>query len=369
VAKTLNAEHIPPPRGHTRGWAPTAIREILRRELYRGVVIWNRTQKVMRAGTKAQRKRPPTEWCRREVPALRIVDEPLWTAVEARRHRAATTFVRTTRTGRLVSRPSGADLESPYLLSGLAQCAVCGGSLVAITRSHGRQRAKFYGCLYHHKRGATVCANAVELRQDILDEAVIEGLSAALSARAIEVTIEKALAKLRTNRARDLDRRAALDRERAAIEARIAHLGDAIKRGKATDTLLDMLATEEDHRKALVREFAGLADLERVAALDAAEVAQEVQGIAEETITLLHGYPAQVRQMIRKLLGGERLRCEPFEEDDRKGYRFQATGTYGRLFTGTVAHDLGSPSGTPPTLTASGAGTPSRRYVPVAVNV
>ena len=47
--------------------------------------------------------------------------------------------------------------------------------------------------------------------------------------------------------------------------------------------------------------------------------------------------------MIRKLLGGERLRCQPVEADGQRGYRFSATGTYARLFTGTVAHDVRSP--------------------------
>jgi hypothetical protein len=218
---------------------------------------------------------------------------------------------------------------------------------VAVTRSHGRHRAKFYACVYHHKRGATVCANAVELRQACLDEAVVEALASALSPRAIEVAVAKALAKLRVTWTRDRDRRAALDRERAAIETRIAHLGDAIKRGKATDTLLDLLAIEEDHRKALARELTDLADLEQTAALDAATVAREVATIAEETRPLLYGYPAQVRQMIRKLLEDGRLHCEPIEVDGRVGYRFQATGTYARLFTGTVLNDVRSPSGTP----------------------
>src|SRR5262249_29875377 len=40
IAKTLNAEHVPPPRNHRTGWAPTAVREILRRPLYRGEIVW-----------------------------------------------------------------------------------------------------------------------------------------------------------------------------------------------------------------------------------------------------------------------------------------------------------------------------------------
>jgi hypothetical protein len=68
IAKTLNREHIAPPRGDRLGWAPTAIREILWRELYRGVIVWNRSQKTVRGGTKAQRKRPEDQWLRIELP-------------------------------------------------------------------------------------------------------------------------------------------------------------------------------------------------------------------------------------------------------------------------------------------------------------
>jgi len=39
IAEALNAEGIAPPGRHGRGWPPTAAREILRRELYRGLVI------------------------------------------------------------------------------------------------------------------------------------------------------------------------------------------------------------------------------------------------------------------------------------------------------------------------------------------
>jgi hypothetical protein len=58
-------------RTRGRGWAPSGIREMLHRELYRGVVDWNRSQKIVRAGTKKQRRRDEAEWLRIDAPELR----------------------------------------------------------------------------------------------------------------------------------------------------------------------------------------------------------------------------------------------------------------------------------------------------------
>src|SRR5215510_14663684 len=142
IAKQLNRDGIPAPRSGTGSWAPTAVREILRRPLYAGRVIWNRSQKITRRGTKAQRQRPEAEWLQHEAPELRIVSEALWQAVEQRRIRAATSCPSTTRAGQRRARPLGTDLRASSLLSGLAQCAVCGSSLVALTRSNGTGTAR-----------------------------------------------------------------------------------------------------------------------------------------------------------------------------------------------------------------------------------
>src|SRR5260370_41547251 len=83
MAKALNAAHVAPPRPGGTSWAPTAIREILHREDYRGVVRWNRTQKVHRGGTRGQRQRPPDDIVTTETPALRIVSDALWDAARA----------------------------------------------------------------------------------------------------------------------------------------------------------------------------------------------------------------------------------------------------------------------------------------------
>jgi site-specific DNA recombinase len=194
LAKQLNADGIRPPR-HASGWAPTAIREILHRPLYRGELVWNQRQKIMRRGTRALRLRPETEWLRLDAPDLRIVSDEQWQAAHAQLARNRTLYARAAN-GRLLGRPRHLDFtgDSPYLLSGIARCAECGGSLVALTRdAKAAPRGRFYGCAYHHKRGQAVCRNGLLIRQSILDQAVLQALTDVLDERLVSRAIEKAL--------------------------------------------------------------------------------------------------------------------------------------------------------------------------------
>src|SRR6188472_1909824 len=84
IAKRLNAEGIPAPRQSQRGWAPTAIREILYRPLYRGEIIYGQLQKIVRGGTKKRRERDEKDWVRVNAPELRIVTPDIWNTVQAR---------------------------------------------------------------------------------------------------------------------------------------------------------------------------------------------------------------------------------------------------------------------------------------------
>jgi site-specific DNA recombinase len=50
IAKTLNAERVPSPRpqqGRPAGWSPSSIHELLRRPLYRGELVWNKTRNAI----------------------------------------------------------------------------------------------------------------------------------------------------------------------------------------------------------------------------------------------------------------------------------------------------------------------------------
>jgi hypothetical protein len=147
------------------------------------------------------------------APELRIVPEDLWQAAHRRLDTARQVYG-----GRASDRPD----HEKYLLSGIALCAACGGSLVAFTRDYKRagQRGRFYGCSYNHKRGAKVCGNRVLIRQERLDRVVLDAIAEALDERLLERAVEKALQRLLRAPVRPKDRRA-LTAEAALLEARM----------------------------------------------------------------------------------------------------------------------------------------------------
>lgn len=144
IAKILNAAGAPAPRaqqGRPTAWAPSSVREVLYRDLYRGVMTWNRSRKRNPWGQVQAKARPQAEWFSVPAPQLRIVSEDVWQAVHDRLDKAREHYLRGTR-GELWGRPASG-VESKYLLPGLARCATCHGNMYVKSRSHGRKRAYF----------------------------------------------------------------------------------------------------------------------------------------------------------------------------------------------------------------------------------
>ncbi len=102
----------PKPRHPQRkaAWCPTSVREVLRRRLYLGEVVYDR--------------RGP-EPIRVAKPELRIIANELWDAVQARLEQTRLSYLKGN-DGKLRSRsPTG--IAGQYLLSRLAACGKCGG--------------------------------------------------------------------------------------------------------------------------------------------------------------------------------------------------------------------------------------------------
>jgi DNA invertase Pin-like site-specific DNA recombinase len=95
IAKGLTADGVPSPRLH-QGWAPSGVREMVFRDLYRGRIVWGKTKWVDRGGTKVKQDRPESEWLSIDAPHLRIIPEELWQAAHDRLSRTRATYLRRT---------------------------------------------------------------------------------------------------------------------------------------------------------------------------------------------------------------------------------------------------------------------------------
>jgi site-specific DNA recombinase len=347
IAKLLNAEAVPPPRRTGRlgpGWAPSAIREMLRRELYRGVVTWNRTRRIDRGGTRTKVDRPPSEWLTFAAPELRIIDEPLWTAVQARLEEKQATYVRSAG-GRLWGRPERS-LDSPYLLTGFARCAVCGGSFFVRRRTSRGHERTYYGCMYRHQRGPNACANSLTvamddanaaflttLREDVLSARVVRRTIA----RAIELAIEEAEAE------EPGQRRLRLEEELRHVELEIARFTDAIGRGEPVASILEALRTRE-RRKREIREALHQVDGLALLATRTEDLDRELATKLAEWQGLLERQPIQSRQLLRKLLAG-RVLYTPHQDEAGGFYEFAGQASWGKLLTGVVGQLRWCPRG------------------------
>jgi site-specific DNA recombinase len=314
---------------------------MLRQELYRGVVIWNRSQKLMRAGTKTQRVRPEAEWWPIEAPELRIVPEELWVAAEKRGQDAWRSFPRSREGGRLLGRPARLDGESPYLLTGFTACSICGGAIGGATQYHGtgsveqRKRVTFYLCTTRRKRGECICTNDVVVKTAAVDAEVIKTISAALSPELIEAAIEHAMALYEVDREQGTDRRASMKRELDAVDARLGRRVEALVKGGPLDSIVEQMKIEEELKRSLTADYDALDTALAPTPLDPADIRREVAERAPDVRGVLSRQTAQVRQMLRKLLDGK-IQVEPVTIEGQRGFRLSGKLNVGRLLRADV---------------------------------
>jgi hypothetical protein len=108
-------------------WDGSAIREILRNDVCRGARVYGRIRKVKTAqGTRSKRSRPEAARTVKEGAHPAIIDPALWAQVKTRREAVAKAYAGYERNFGATKR-----LQTQFLLTGLLQCAVCGGSFAA----------------------------------------------------------------------------------------------------------------------------------------------------------------------------------------------------------------------------------------------
>ena len=276
ISKTLNAEGVPAPQRKYNGkihrrWFPSAIKEICRNEIYHGVRVWNRTQRVFNSadGTKVKRKRPQSEWVRVEVQSLRIISDELWAKVNEVNQRNHDKSY-----GRRIGGMNRTDTSRTYLFSGIMTCGLCDGRFTIVG---GKLPHVSYGCRNHRYRHS--CTARVTIRRERLEQQLI----AAISANLLDPRLEqertgefaaqlKARIELEDKLARAAELNSPrLEQERSALEMQARHLVDAIAKHGISSFLSAQLETVESR----------LGEIER---LLSAKPAKELPNFTDEQI-------------------------------------------------------------------------------------
>jgi site-specific DNA recombinase len=342
VTKLLNAEGCTSPRaqrGRPKAWAPSSVREVLRRDTYRGVIVWNKSKKRDKWGRQNQQDRPARDWISVPAPHLQIVSNELWAA-------AHTTMARNrARSGtdtRSVGRPPGSGAK--YLLSGLMRCAECGAGLEARTRRQGQRRVLFYGCSSYSRRGTSVCTNNLMVPAVSVEAAVLRAVDdQLLSISVAEEALRRATAAIVE---RQPDRDGGSREELARVEAEGERLTLAIASGGELSPLVHALRDREARREFLLSKLAGSGP-DRVLRVDRRAITQKLRSVLANWRRVLRQHPEDARLMLSKLIV-ERLTFSPESSDEGVGYRFSGTGTLVPVIAGVVPHNLASPTGFEP---------------------
>lgn len=239
IAITLNQEGIAGPRGP---WSKDMIREMLRNEKYRGVVIWNRRKRVLNpeTGRKTMQPRPESEWIRVETPKLRIVTDELWEAVHRR-------LKKVNRDGAL--RAGGMSrAKKTYLFSGMLRCGCCGANLIVCAGGGKRGYVK-YGCGAHKRQGA--CTNNHFIRQDRLEDQLLSAIEDRVFKPAVIQQVVARCEREVRRRLKEMEQRGSVDaiqrlrRNHERLKLKASRLTHALEEGGAITTLVNRLKALE----------------------------------------------------------------------------------------------------------------------------
>jgi hypothetical protein len=189
-----------------------------------------------------------------------------------------------------------------------------------------------YGCVLHHQRSGTVCANGLIVPLDAVDRAVVAAVVRdVLNEAVLETALYKAMAALEAPV--DEGPSAALREELARVEMETTRLAPAIAAGGTLPALVAAMQERERRRAYLLAE---LRTLERRAHREAVDVDLVLDLLREALAdwrSLLRQETGPARQARASLLP-ERLVFTPRECPDGRFYEFEGPGTVSKVIAG-----------------------------------
>ncbi len=347
IAHRLNEERAPSPvsRRAARGWCAGSVKEVLRRPLYRGEIIWGKQIKRDGFGMRKPHPRDERDWIRLPAPGLRIIDPDLAARVDRRAAAMRAAYLRNN-DGTLWGRPINATV-SKYLLMGFARCAVCGGAFTVRSRSHGTGRLLLYRCITNTQKGRAICPNDLQMRLRDADAAVLAAVEhQVLRREVVEAVLDgavKAMAGDTGGSTRRAHLEAQLKRAGKELDNLIAIAASGAGEAK---TIVAAIKEREAEQARLTRALAELDAVEKLPRLDRARLGATIKQRLADYSGLLRRQVAEARGVLGWLLAGK-LAFRP--DPAARRYTFSGEGRLDAILRGIVpSMGVVSPTGFEP---------------------
>ncbi len=201
-----------------RPFGKNSIHDILKNEKYRGVYIFNRTERKINGKRNHRKSKSEDEIIRIEGGMPRIIDDETWRVVQERMKKNK-------------RRTAAYKAKEIYLLSGLIYCGKCGGAMVGNRRHSGRNKTLYvtYEC---STRKRTKECDMKDIGKDFVENAVIERLEKnVFSPEAIERLVVK-ISEYAASQSKEINRDIKLSTDQlAGVQTEINNIVNAIAAG------------------------------------------------------------------------------------------------------------------------------------------
>jgi hypothetical protein len=268
---------------------------------------------------RVRRARPESEWRVVPHPELQIVSSEVWQRVQDRQKR-------------LMAMYSGAkkgllprSITSPYLLSGILKCGLCGGNLIIVTGFTSYGHYPRYGCSQHFNRGA--CSNSVTIRRDWLERRLLEELqNEVLKRDAVEYALDEFDRHLKSAFSKLTNQMAHMRERKQKLEGELRRLTEtAAETGPSSFLVAAIHEREQQLREITDQLLAGGAD-----SVDAHLT--EIRGFITKRLAdlqrLISGEPAEARKELMKHVSEIRMFPQDNGEDGNGKPHYVAEGTW-----------------------------------------
>lgn len=270
IAKQLNMENIPSPRGGQ--WVASAINGsrarksgILHNELYIGRMTYNRQtfRKDPDTGKRVPRVNPQSEWKTVDVPDFRIVPDELWEKVHAVKYQKGKNM------------PMHKTRRPKHLFSGLVHCGVCGGSYTVNGGSNLR-------C--SRRRESGTCTNNRVVTVEMLETKILQGLERHLLSEEAFARFVKTYNEERSKIRAELSKRDGnREKELTTSARRIKQIVNAVCEGLDSKAMREELMALEKRIEELELE----AKIEKATPTNVIEIHPQLPAIYEKKVKTL----------------------------------------------------------------------------------